>query len=71
MARAGLMRWGRTDVRFVNCVVNRQNLVALAELLESGGIRVVIDNVYALDDAADAVAHMAAHHARGKVVIAG
>ena len=70
MARAGLMGRGSTDVQFVTIVVNRENLNALAELLESGDAKVVIDNVYRLSEAANAVAHMLEHHARGKVVIA-
>jgi NADPH:quinone reductase-like Zn-dependent oxidoreductase len=50
-------------------VVNRENLDALAALLESGDVKVVIDQTYALSNAADAVAHMLGHHARGKVAI--
>ncbi len=69
MARAALMGRGSTDVRFVTCVVNRENLDALAELLESGDVKVVIDETYPLSEAANAVAHMLGHHARGKVVI--
>ena len=65
------MRLGKTDVRFVkDWVVNRENLRALATLLESGDVQVVIDKVYPLSEAASAVAHMLGHHARGKVVIA-
>ena len=68
MARAKLMG-RRTIVKFVNCVVNRDELGALAELLGSGAVRVVVDRVYALADAPAAVAHMLDHHARGQVVI--
>jgi NADPH:quinone reductase-like Zn-dependent oxidoreductase len=67
MARAALMR---RKTKFVNCVVNRENLDALAKLLGSGGVRVVIDQIYPLKDAGKAVAHMLGHHARGKIVIA-
>jgi NADPH:quinone reductase-like Zn-dependent oxidoreductase len=68
MARAKLM--GRsTDVKFVTCIVNRENLSALAAFLGSGEVRVVTDETYTLDHAAAAVAHMLGHHARGKVVI--
>jgi NADPH:quinone reductase-like Zn-dependent oxidoreductase len=68
MARAKLM--GRsTDVRFVQCVVNRENLGALATLLTSGDMRVVVDRSYALDEAPAAVAHMLGHHAAGKISI--
>ena len=69
MAWAGVMGLGATDVRFVTCVVNHENLKALATLLESGDVRVVIDRVYPLSDAASAVAHMLGHHAAGQVVI--
>jgi NADPH:quinone reductase-like Zn-dependent oxidoreductase len=51
-------------------VVNRENLSALAALLESGDLKVVVDKVYPLEEAGSAVAHMLGHHARGKVVIA-
>jgi len=70
MARAALLGLGSRRVAFIDCAVNRENLEALAELLTSGGVRVVIDKTWPLDQAADAVAHMLAHHARGKVVIA-
>jgi NADPH:quinone reductase-like Zn-dependent oxidoreductase len=68
MARAKLM--GRSiDVKFVTCVVNRENLGALAALLTSGDVRVVVDETHALEAAPAAVAHMLGHHASGKVVI--
>jgi NADPH:quinone reductase-like Zn-dependent oxidoreductase len=70
MARAALMGRGSTDVQLVTVVVNRENLAALAALLESGAVKVVIDKIYPLSQAADAVAHMLGHHARGKVAIA-
>jgi NADPH:quinone reductase-like Zn-dependent oxidoreductase len=70
MARAALMGLGSTNVRFVNAAVNRENLEALAALLESGEVKVVIDKVYPLGEAANAVAHMLTHHARGKIAIA-
>lgn len=70
MARAAMLGWGSTDVRFVACVVNRENLGALAAVLESGDVRVIIDKVYGLGEAGSAVAHMLGHRARGKVVIA-
>ena len=69
MARAALLGRGSTDVRFVTCVVNRENLGALTALLQSGDVKVVIDKVYPLSEAANAVAHMLGHHARGNVVI--
>jgi len=68
-ARAALLARGSTNVQFVKCVVNREYLDALATLLRSGEIKVTIDKTYQLSDAADAVAHMLGHHARGKVAI--
>jgi NADPH:quinone reductase-like Zn-dependent oxidoreductase len=56
-------------VAFVQCVVNRENLQALARLLEAGEVKVVVDRVYPLGEAAQALAHMLGHRARGKVVI--
>ena len=70
IAKAALIGLGSTDVRTVTLVVNRENLRALAGLLESGDLKVVVDKVYPLSEAANAVAHMLGHHARGKVVIA-
>jgi NADPH:quinone reductase-like Zn-dependent oxidoreductase len=70
MARAAMMGLGSTDVQSATIVVNRENLDALATLLESGDVKVVIDQIYALSETANAVAHMLGHHARGKVVIA-
>ena len=69
VARAMLMGLGRTTVKTVTLTVNRENLGALAGLLESGAVRVVIDKTYSLDCTAAAVAHMLGHHARGKVAI--
>jgi NADPH:quinone reductase-like Zn-dependent oxidoreductase len=59
-----------TNVQLVTLVVKRENLEALAALLQAGDVKVVVDRVYPLGQAADAVAHMLGHHARGKVVIA-
>jgi NADPH:quinone reductase-like Zn-dependent oxidoreductase len=71
LARAAMIGRGSTDVQFHrHLVVNRENLEALAALLESGDVKVVIEKVYPLSDAAKAVAHMLGHHARGKVAIA-
>jgi NADPH:quinone reductase-like Zn-dependent oxidoreductase len=69
MARAAIIGRGSTNVRFVRYVVDRDNLHALATLLESGDVKVVVDSTYPLNDAAEAVARMLGHHARGKVVI--
>ena len=71
MARAALMGLGSTDVRFVKgWVANHENLNDLATLLTSGDVKVVIDKIYPLVEAGEAVAHMLGHHAKGKVIIA-
>lgn len=70
MARAALMGRRSSNVKFVTCTINRDNLHALAALLESGELKVFMEETYSLADAPDAVAHMLGHHARGKVVIA-
>jgi NADPH:quinone reductase-like Zn-dependent oxidoreductase len=57
-------------VRFVTYAVNRESLDVLAELFGSGDVKVIIDKVYPLSEAANAVAHMLGHHARGKIAIA-
>jgi NADPH:quinone reductase-like Zn-dependent oxidoreductase len=48
---------------------SRANLDALAALLESGQVRVIIDSTWPLEDAGKAVARMASRRAAGKVVI--
>jgi NADPH:quinone reductase-like Zn-dependent oxidoreductase len=69
MARAKLM--GRSvRVAFASYVVDHERLGALAALLETGEVRVVVGETYALEAAPAAVAHMLGHHARGKLVIA-
>lgn len=70
MARAALMGKGATTVKFVTLAVNRENLNALVRLLETGDVRVVIDQTYPFEKTASAVAHMLGHHASGKVAIA-
>jgi NADPH:quinone reductase-like Zn-dependent oxidoreductase len=69
IARAALMGLGSTNVQSKTVVVNRENLDALAKLLKSGDVKVIIDKVYGLSEAANAVAHMLGHHARGQVVV--
>lgn len=69
IARAAVMGLGSTNVKTVTPAVNRENLAALLELLESGEVKVVIAQAYPLDQAARAVAHMLQHHPGGKIAI--
>lgn len=45
------------------------DLETIAEMVESGQLTPVIDTVYPLDQAADAIRHVQQGHARGKVVV--
>jgi len=47
----------------------RADLVVLTGLIESGTVTPVIDRTYPLDQAAEALSHYGAGHARGKVII--
>ena len=49
--------------------MEREDLEFLAELLATGKVRSVIDRVYPLEKAAEAVEYLETGHARGKVVI--
>jgi NADPH:quinone reductase-like Zn-dependent oxidoreductase len=69
MAPAALMKLGKTDVQFAGDWASRDNLLSLADLLESGDVKVVIDKVYPLSEAGRAVAHMLGHRAQGNIVL--
>lgn len=71
MARAALLGRGKTDVRFVGdwAPAKQEDLELLARWLVDGDIKAVVDSVYPLGQADQAVAHMLGHHARGNVVI--
>lgn len=67
MIYAGLFKpagWALVDYR-----PSQENLRALAALLASGAVRVVVDRRYPLEQAGAAVAHMLSHRARGKIVV--
>ena len=46
-----------------------EDLSLLKQLFEAGRLRVVLDSVYPLEEAAEAHAHGEAVHARGKIVL--
>ncbi|MET0773586.1 MAG: zinc-binding dehydrogenase, partial [Candidatus Limnocylindrales bacterium] len=48
---------------------NREDLLAIRELIEAGQVTPVIDRTYTLAEAADAVRYVGEGHARGKVLI--
>jgi NADPH:quinone reductase-like Zn-dependent oxidoreductase len=49
--------------------LNREDLTAIAALMEAGKVTPVIDRRYSLSEAAEAVRYLEEGHARGKVVI--
>ena len=59
----------RQTLRPFTSVGKRQDLLELAELLETGRLTPVIDRTYRLSAAADALRYVGAGHTRGKVVI--
>jgi NADPH:quinone reductase-like Zn-dependent oxidoreductase len=54
---------------FFVCKPNRENLSFLRELIEAGKVRPVVDRVYPLSEAADALETMGAGHVQGKLVV--
>jgi NADPH:quinone reductase-like Zn-dependent oxidoreductase len=60
----------RQQITFVPTTQSREDLLAVAELVENGALRPVIDRTYPLVDTAAALRYVEAGHARGKVVIA-
>jgi hypothetical protein len=59
----------RQTVRTFTSAPNVADLETLASMAEAGTIRPVIDQVYPFERAAEAMAHVASRHARGKVVV--
>lgn len=59
----------RQRLRPFTSVGTREDLLTLAALASSGQLTPVIDRVYPLDAAADALRHVATGHTRGKVVV--
>lgn len=59
----------RQRLRPFTSVEKREDLLTLADLITAGQVTPVLDRTYPLDDAADALRHVATGHARGKVVV--
>ena len=61
---------GRSQkLKFFVAKINAEDLAFLAELVEAGKVKSVIDRRYALSDLPDALAYLGEGHARGKIVI--
>ena len=68
--------WARAVGRFASqrvvtffAGVNDADLAAIEELVEAGKVAPVVDRTYPLAQTADAIRHLEAGHARGKVVV--
>jgi NADPH:quinone reductase-like Zn-dependent oxidoreductase len=48
---------------------NKDDLAILADLMQSGKVKPVIDRTYKLSDVPEAIRYLEQGHARGKVVI--
>ena len=49
--------------------IRRKDLQFIAQLIEAGQLRPVIDRTYPLAEAADAIRHLETGHARGKIIV--
>jgi NADPH:quinone reductase-like Zn-dependent oxidoreductase len=65
-----LSRFGSQKIRVVHESPNEADLLALADLAESGMMQPVIGEVYPLADVGEAIDRWGSGHARGKLVIA-
>lgn len=63
-------RFGRRKAVFFVAKFNKQDMAVLAELLESGKVKPVVERSYELSECAEALRYMGEGHAQGKVVIA-
>ena len=60
---------GSNKMGIVVAKLNKNNLIFLKDLLESGKLVPVIERTYPLRDAADALRYLEQGHAKGKVVV--
>jgi NADPH:quinone reductase-like Zn-dependent oxidoreductase len=56
-------------LRVLSTKETNQDLVALAAFMETGKLTPVIDKTYPLSEVPDAIRHLEAGHARGKIII--
>ena len=68
-ACAGALERVRHDLRRFLATPNPEDLEALRALLEAGRLAPVIDSLHPLHETAQALQHIEAGHARGKVVV--
>jgi NADPH:quinone reductase-like Zn-dependent oxidoreductase len=56
-------------IRPVSSSANRKDLTAIAELIEAGKVKPVIDGTYPLSETPAAMRHLGEGHVGGKVVV--
>jgi NADPH:quinone reductase-like Zn-dependent oxidoreductase len=66
--RLASIRSGRR-FSFYIAKLTREDMAALADLMEGGKVRTVVDRTFPLSETADAFRYLAEGHARGKVVV--
>lgn len=69
MGRGIFSRFLRQRIRMCVTKYHQSDLAFLADLCEAGKVTPVIDRSYPLADAAEAIRHLEAGHARGKVIL--
>jgi NADPH:quinone reductase-like Zn-dependent oxidoreductase len=62
-------RFRSPRVKFFVADINPADLAFVAELMEAGRVRSVIDRKYPLSEAQQALAYLGERHARGKIVL--
>jgi len=53
----------------IECKSTSDNLIEVTDMIASGKVKVVVDRIFPMEDAAKAVEYMASHRARGQVII--
>jgi NADPH:quinone reductase-like Zn-dependent oxidoreductase len=66
--RLGSLRSSQ-QVKFFIASFTREDMLVLKELLESGKVKPFVERTYPLANIADAMGHIGAGHARGKIVV--
>ncbi len=59
----------KPDVVFFIAKLNREDLLTLNDMVESGTLTPVVDRTYPLSEVADAMRYLGEGHARGKIVV--
>ena len=64
-----IKRMTSKNVRMLMVPQNREDLLAVTEIIESGKVRVVIDRTYLFSEIPEAMRYVSEGRAKGKVVI--